>query len=181
LRSDTACPGCGARNAPDARVCEWCGRPFLLRDQRRPQRALWGLAALAGILAIAALAAFALFSMPGLPSRGPAQAPASTPTAEPSDELPIAVPPSPLPQPEPTSEPVEYVRVANTGGLGIVLRREPHTTAARVVARAENAVLRVVGPDEQVGGRVWRQVEDAQGNRGWTPAEFLSPAAPPGG
>jgi predicted nucleic acid-binding Zn ribbon protein len=181
LRSDTACPGCGARNAPDSRVCEWCGRPFLLRDQRRPQRALWVLVALISILAVAALAAIALFSMPSIPSRGTVQAPVSSPSAEPIDEPPTAVPPSPVPQPEPTSEPIEYVRVANTGGLGIVLRREPNTTAARVVARAENAVLRVVGPDQLVSGRVWRQVEDAQGNRGWTPAEFLSPAAPPGG
>jgi len=71
------------------------------------------------------------------------------------------------------------VRVANTGGQGIILRREPSTTAPRVAARAENAVLRVTGPDTTVDGRTWRQVEDAQGNRGWTPAEFLVPTSGP--
>ena len=182
MRSDTACPGCGARNAPDARVCEWCGRPFLLRDQRRPERALWALGALAFLLLAAGVAAVALFSAPWFPPRSAAHAPtpAPAPTAVPAEELVVLTPMPPTPEPEPTPDPGEYVRVANTGGLGIILRREPNTTAPRVVARAENAVLRVVGPDQAVGGRVWRQLEDAQGNRGWAPAEFLSPATPPG-
>jgi hypothetical protein len=76
--------------------------------------------------------------------------------------------------------PPEYVRVGNTGGQGVVLRREPSTAAARVVARAENALLRITGPDQTVEGRTWRQVEDTQGNHGWTPAEFLVPAPAPG-
>jgi hypothetical protein len=82
---------------------------------------------------------------------------------------------------EPTAEPVEYARVTNTGGQGIIIRREPSVTAPRLAARAENTVLRIVGPDATVDGRVWRQVEDSQGNRGWTPAEFLIAAPPPGG
>jgi SH3-like domain-containing protein len=49
-----------------------------------------------------------------------------------------------------------------------------------VAARAENTVLQIVGPDAMGDGRVWRQVQDAQGNRGWVPADFLVAAAPPG-
>jgi hypothetical protein len=71
--------------------------------------------------------------------------------------------------------------VANTAGQGLTLRREPSVTAPRVAARAENTVLRVVGPDETVDGRVWKPVEDSQGLRGWAPAEFLEPANAPGG
>jgi hypothetical protein len=72
------------------------------------------------------------------------------------------------------------VRVANTGGQGVILRREPSTSAPRVAARAENTLLQIVGPDETADGRVWRQVQDSQGNRGWVPAAFLAPASPPG-
>jgi hypothetical protein len=71
------------------------------------------------------------------------------------------------------------VRVANTGGQGVILRRDPTTAAPRVVVRAENTLLKVVGPDEAIEGRTWRQVEDAQGNQGWTPAEFLLPTPAP--
>jgi hypothetical protein len=93
---------------------------------------------------------------------------------------PTAPPPATSP-PEPTAEAVEWVRVANTAGQGVILRREPSVSAARVAARAENTLLRIIGPDQTVDGRVWRQVEDSQGNRGWSPAEFLVPAPPPGG
>jgi hypothetical protein len=79
----------------------------------------------------------------------------------------------------PTPEAPQFVRVANTGGQGVILRREPTTAAPRVAVRAENTVLKVSGPEELVEGRTWRPVEDAQGNQGWTPAEFLLPAPAP--
>src|SRR5215210_7141125 len=50
VQSDTLCAGCGARNNPTARVCEWCGRPFLLRDQNRQGRLLWAIGALLGLV-----------------------------------------------------------------------------------------------------------------------------------
>src|SRR5207245_539335 len=28
------CPGCGARNEPDARGCDWCGRPFVAEQRQ---------------------------------------------------------------------------------------------------------------------------------------------------
>jgi hypothetical protein len=179
LQAGTSCPGCGARNASAARACEWCGRAFLLRDQRRYRRLLWRLGALACALTAAGLAAMvALGPRGGLPSP-PSPAPTTIqPAAEPVADTPSLPPDEPPAEPEP-SPTVEYVRVANTGGQGIVLRREPTTSAPRVAARAENSLFRIVGADRTVDGRVWREVEDMQGNRGWTPAEFLVPATPP--
>ena len=178
MRSDTQCPGCGARNAPEARVCEWCGRAFLLRDQRRGDRPIWTLGAVAGALLAGLVAAAALLGAPALLARFDSSGSPSTtpalPTAEPAPATPTAV------LAEPSPEPLEYVRVANTAGQGVILRREPSTSAGRVAARAETAVLQIVGPDQAAEGRVWRQVQDAQGNRGWVPADFLVPAPPPG-
>ncbi len=162
-------------------MCEWCGRPFLLRDQRRPGRWLWPVA-LGACLAVGALVIVAsLVSWLGVVPRPGGASPSATAPAVPTPE-PAPPPAAPaLPAPEPTSEPPEFVRVVNTAGQGVILRREPSTRAPRVAARAENTILQVVGPDTTAEGRVWRQVQDAQGNRGWVPADFLAPApAPPG-
>jgi hypothetical protein len=163
-------------------VCEWCGRPFLLRDQRRGSRLLWSAGAVLLLLAVVGTSGLVVGQRLWAPPSDPQVA------AEPNDPPPVAISaPAPRataaevapPEPEPTAEVAEYVRVANTGGQGVLLRREPNTAAPRVVARAENVLLRVVGADETVDGRRWRQVEDAQGNRGWAPAEYLLPAPPP--
>jgi hypothetical protein len=92
--------------------------------------------------------------------------------------VPTAATDAPVAENEEAALPAEFVRVANTGGLGISLRREPRLDAPRVTARPENTVLRVVGPDTVADGRVWREVQDAQGNRGWAPADFLVPVPP---
>jgi hypothetical protein len=75
----------------------------------------------------------------------------------------------------PVSASEEFVRVANTGGQGAYLRPEPGSNAG-IVAHREGTILRISGPDIAVQGRVWRQVEDRQANRGWTPREFLLPS-----
>jgi hypothetical protein len=181
VRADSQCPGCGARNTPEARTCEFCGRAFLLRDQPRLGRRLWSLGVLASVVVGGLVAAAALLNAFGLLPRVSGSPPAaSTPVVPPRAPATPPAASAPPPDAEPTAEPTEYVRVVNTGGQGVILRREPSTGAARVAARAENAVLQVIGPDESSDGRVWRQVQDAQGNRGWVPADFLAPAAPPG-
>jgi hypothetical protein len=131
------------------------------------------------VLGALAAAAFALLNSP----RGFPPAPQATPTTAPQlgTPLPRTESPTPSPVPEPGPPAEEYVRVVNTAGQGLTLRREPSISAARVAARAENTILRVVGPDEIVEGRVWKQVEDRQGVRGWAPAEFLEPTSPPAG
>jgi hypothetical protein len=137
------------------------------------------MGAVACALGVLAAAVFALLNAP----RGPAPSTiAASPTPPLLGATPGGAPTVTATAPaEPTAEPVEYVRVTNTDGQGIIIRREPSVTAPRLAARAENTVLRVVGPDATVNGRVWRQVEDSQGNRGWTPADFLVAAPPPGG
>jgi len=104
----------------------------------------------------------------------------ATPTAEPA--------PSPTSLPTPTTVIVlppqtvavapasEYVRIANTGGSGAFIRREPRSDAPGIVAYRDGTALRLVGADTTVDGRVWRQVEDTRGNRGWTPQEYLDPS-----
>jgi hypothetical protein len=161
-------------------VCEWCGRAFLLRDQPRRGRWLWWLVAALAVIVAAAIASLALMSILGSPrGTGDATLPALAPS--PPSSPPTSVPSQGAePAAEPTAQPVEYVRVTNTAGQGVILRREPSTGAARVAARAENAVLQIVGPDQAADGRVWRNVQDAQGNRGWVPADFLAAAPAPG-
>ncbi len=75
--------------------------------------------------------------------------------------------------------PTEFVRVANTGGTGAFIRREPRNGAPGIIAHRDGTVLRIVGPDTTTDGRPWRQVEDQRGNRGWTPREYLA-ASPTG-
>jgi hypothetical protein len=92
-----------------------------------------------------------------------------------------AVTPSPTPTstavPQPTATPgPEFVRIANTGGSGAFIRREPRTGAPGIVAHRDGTVLRVVGPDTTVEGAVWRHVEDPRGNNGWTPQQYLEPS-----
>jgi hypothetical protein len=182
VKSDSQCPGCGARNAPESRMCEWCGRAFLLRDRAHSGRSLRALGLSVGVLVSLLIATAAvLLGLGIIPSTGgpltspPAPPLPTTSIAPAADTADVAVPSD-----EATPEPTEYVRVTNTAGQGIILRREPGTTAARVAARAENTILQIVGPDAPADGRVWRPVQDAQGNRGWVPAEFLAPAPPPG-
>ena len=66
------------------------------------------------------------------------------------------------------------LRVANTGGQGVNLRAEPGTTSRRLALLREGAVLEIVGPDRQVGGRTWRNVRESGGPSGWVATEFLS-------
>jgi hypothetical protein len=67
----------------------------------------------------------------------------------------------------------DVVRIGNTGGVGAFIRREPRANAPGIVAHRDGTILRVVGADTLVAGRVWRNVEDQAGNRGWTPGEYL--------
>jgi hypothetical protein len=131
------------------------------------------------VLGALAAAVFAFLNSP----RAFPLSPPATPTSVPLQGTPVlgAESPTPLPAPEPGPPPEEYVRVVNTGGQGLTLRREPSVNAARVAARAENTIFRVAGPDETVEGRVWKQVEDRQGVRGWAPTEFLEPTSAPAG
>lgn len=171
-----SCPGCGGKNEPGTRVCDWCGKVFYAEHQQ--MRLPWLLPATAGFIAIVA-AATLVVALLGLRSpprlrEGDFQAtaaPAATqvldPTATETD-----TPAGAAPEAAPAQ--AEFVRVANTGNQGAFIRREPRAGAPGIVAHRDGTILRIVGPDAVVQGQVWRNVEDQRGNRGWTPRDFLT-------
>ena len=76
---------------------------------------------------------------------------------------------------QPASPPqTQFVRITNTGGEGAFLRRTTNLDD-RLRAWADNTRLRVLGPDTNVNGTLWRQVEDPAGNQGWIPAQYTQP------
>jgi hypothetical protein len=189
------CPGCNGRNASQADICEWCGRPFTGRPRGFTLR-WWHLAVvlLFGLVLLAAVAlAFLSSSRIDLRPR-PAPAPASpTPVVEvtalptraatsgvvlatppgaaasPAARTPTAVPPTATPQP------ARYVRISNTQGLGVFLRQEPGSQSERLQpAIAEGALLRLVGPEQTVQAQVWRLTEhEGRHVQGWVAAQYL--------
>ena len=187
------CPGCGGRNPRDVQSCEWCRRSFVKVPKRGLSARWWGIISAVVIsLLLFTLAALAMLNV-ARPTLGRSGA---VPTASPPPLLPftIASPspspvaaarPSPSPpptalsappssSPSPTPVPSRYARVNNTGALGLNIRREPATSAPSIAAVAEGATVRLVGPEQPgADGRVWLQVEDARGNQGWVPTDFL--------
>lgn len=170
-----ACPGCGGRNEPDAKTCQWCDRPFVAQPRKIP-RAVLGLAAVAIALAVLIVAiifaAAALFTRFGDRPSTDAAPPVPAPTAILGPEPTIREASG---SPEPTLPTSRFVQVANTGGTGAFIREEPQAAARGIAAYPDRTVLRVAGPDATAGGRLWKNVEDPQGIRGWAPAEFLVP------
>jgi|SRR5919202_1065131 hypothetical protein len=190
------CPGCGGRNPREALSCEWCHRSFIPIRQRGRSARWWG--ALSGVvIGVLLLFVGSLALLNAMRSTGRAAVAAPTPSPPPLPPLQVSSPvPSPAgpaqPKPAPTSTAesatvspspaARYARIAGTGGLGVNLRREPASTSATVAALPESAVVGLLGPEQRGSdGRVWRQVEDGQGDQGWVPADFLvETAGPPG-
>jgi hypothetical protein len=79
--------------------------------------------------------------------------------------------------PAPTGPAGPTVVVANTGGDGARLRREPSPTSPIIAILAEGARLEQIGPDRDGGGRSWRNVRDAAGNQGWIAADLTRPSS----
>ncbi|MBI3964898.1 MAG: hypothetical protein HY329_04600 [Chloroflexi bacterium] len=70
---------------------------------------------------------------------------------------------------------VTRYKVANTGGDGVYLRRDP-ASGARVMAWPEGTIMEPQGEPTELNGRRWLKVKDPQGNVGFVPLEFLAPA-----
>ncbi|HEX8219543.1 MAG TPA: hypothetical protein VF914_10055 [Chloroflexia bacterium] len=88
------------------------------------------------------------------------------------------------PTPAPTSTPVpEYVQVANTGGQGVRLRKEPRQNAEFEVVAKEGTVFQVIGPDtpdENNPQDVWRNVVlPNDGRAGYVLKRYLAPHSGP--
>lgn len=169
------CPGCAGRNAPDSRTCQWCGRPLV--DEQHPLAIPWLIPATIGavlVLALGTVAVALLGARPAAPGSVEV-APISVGASAGATQMVIGADGEPTPIVDETllTPQGDLVRIANTGGTGAFIRREPRTNAPGVVAHRDGTVLRIVGTDTLVAGRLWRNVEDQAGNRGWTPAEYL--------
>lgn len=100
------------------------------------------------------------------------------PTAQPSPSLtqPIQSPtPGGLAATPRTAVPV-ILMVGNTGGEGVYLRLAPGA-GDRLAVWPDGTLAVVVGDDQEVADRLWKNVMDPRGVRGWMAAEYL--VAPP--
>lgn len=169
------CPGCGGRNAPDASECEWCARPFGGGTGRA--RPWWPLAA--GILltlvlvTVLGLAALSLTSPDADTRRVLAGTPVPGYTPPPAGPSPVTRR-TPLPR-------SSQVEIANTGGQGASLRREPSAQAERLEVLPERATARIVGPEVLEDDSAWVEVQVESGQRGWVQSDFVRPIGSGGG
>jgi len=65
------------------------------------------------------------------------------------------------------------VKVANTGGEGVFVRRTPRLND-RIKAWPDGTLLVVVGPDAQGEGGTWKNVLDPANNVGFVPARYVT-------
>lgn len=80
-------------------------------------------------------------------------------------------PPTSTPPPTPTAPPPHRLIVANTGGIGVVLRSAPQT-GARLAALADDTVLIELGPPTTAGGETWLHVRTPDGAEGYVAARY---------
>ena len=130
------------------------------------------------------------YSIPPTPTNTPTSTPTDTPTMT-STPIPTHTPTitltptltlTPLPAtrtPTPTLSPTitltpvsTFYEVGNTDGDGVYLR-ESAGGDKRIKAWPDTTLMMVVGPDTLIDGRLWRHVQDPDGNRGYVPVEYL--------
>lgn len=100
--------------------------------------------------------------------------------AEDADEPDAAASPTPgsvAGAPSPAAKPAgEQVKVAESGGTGVNMRERPGAAGPVIKTVPEGTILRVVGSDQQMDGKAWKNVRDDTGSTGWIAAELLEPA-----
>jgi len=115
----------------------------------------------AGLPALAPSSAPAVIASPAVP---PTATPAPSPS--PAAKTPAAVLPPVAPRPE-------RVVVAVDGEARV--RAEPSTDAPILMTAPRGAVLEIAGPDREVEGRTWRNVQLSDGQIGWIDATLIDP------
>lgn len=78
------------------------------------------------------------------------------------------------PPPEGEGSGRRVVRVANTGGAGVYLRRSPQL-AERLRAWVDGTELEVLEEGPRIGDELWLKVRDPAGNTGYVPARYTAP------
>ncbi|HYP20777.1 MAG TPA: hypothetical protein VEY08_11945 [Chloroflexia bacterium] len=114
---------------------------------------------------------------------GTATFPTQTAQALASPAASVVTTPEP-PTPAPTNTPVpEYVQVANTGGQGVRLRKEPRQNAEFEVVAREGTVFQIIGPDTPDPNdptQAWRNVVlPNDGRSGYVLKRYLVPHSGP--
>src|SRR5207248_8578717 len=86
-----------------------------------------------------------------------------------------AGPPAPATDEQTTADaPAETVKVANTGGVGAILRADP--PKGRQVAGLRDGTVLVVLEHQNVDGSEWLHVQTADGQEGWVFSRLVAPA-----
>ena len=108
-----------------------------------------------------------------------------TKAAPPPTDTPILVQPTatavpvptlvPTPSPVPSSTAVPLI-VGKTNGDGIWLRASA-PLGDKLKALPDGTQMVVVGPDQNIGGKTWKNVKDPGGTVGWVASEYLLNAA----
>jgi hypothetical protein len=128
-----------------------------------------GLASPPPTLVISPAPPAALASSPAATAIGPDPVGAAEPTATAQTvEQPPALAPAP-----PAGE---RARVTGTGDTGANLRERPGQAGQVIKTVPEGAIVQVVGADQQMDGKGWRNVRDEAGTQGWMVADFLEAA-----
>ena len=105
--------------------------------------------------------------------------PTSTPPRPPATATATKVPPTASPtQAPPTPTVVAKWIIGETGGDGVYIRRTPDMDD-RIKAWPDGTEMVGAGPDVTEEDRVWRNVQDPDGNVGFVPAEYLLAAETP--
>lgn len=90
----------------------------------------------------------------------------STPTSI-SPDSPPAVAATPAPA-------VSVLRVANTGGEGVLMREQSSRSGKPIATLPEGAQVEEAGPEQVADGITWRQVKEKGGKVGWVSTQYLA-------
>lgn len=172
------------RPRPQAQPVNSSVRSYDIGDSGRPMpRAQWiGLGVVAALaVAVTAGLVFFLMTMRSQTAQTATPTPlafATTPTVGAQSVATIfaspvvgAPPAVPAVTPQPT---IQRLQVANAGGGGVNLRRDPGQGGERLSTLPEGTLVEIVGPDRTVDGMNWRNVRTLQGDVGWIAADFLA-------
>jgi hypothetical protein len=107
-----------------------------------------------------------------------------SPTPPPPTPTPIpSLTPLPTPDlrtPPPTVTIGYYAVVANTGGLGVIVRNGPSTDSTRLRTAGDGVVGLVLAGPQTANGFTWWQLRLTDDNvEGWVVADFLTPTGQP--
>ncbi|MEW5988778.1 MAG: SH3 domain-containing protein [Chloroflexota bacterium] len=111
--------------------------------------------------------------------------PSPTPSATPPLATPTLIPTfTPAPTPDLAVPPAAvtvgyYAQVANTEGVGVIVRGGPSTDNVRILLASEGTLMLVTGGPAEGSDLTWWQVRLDDGTEGWVAADFLIPAAAP--